>query len=152
MTPLHLQCHLWVMHLLSQDHLGWSQQPQQIAHPRAVQINLLHSDAALRPPGTNFHQGTEILVCWPILDWPAFGMHGLTCVSAYVLWFVYIPFLGDVQCRTHFTGNTIYLPSTTHFSIQGNSLDGTPKMDSWVGKGVDQRTFSLIPTPLPEYK
>ena len=73
------------VHLLRQDHLGWSQQPQQIAHPRAVQIDLLHSDAALRPPGTNFHGGTEILVCWPILDQLAFGMHGLTCVSAYVL-------------------------------------------------------------------
>ena len=43
-----------------------------------------------------------------------------------------------------------YAPlNTTHSSIQGNSLDVTPKVDSWVGKGVDQRTFGTIATPLP---
>ena len=146
MTPLHLQSHLWVVHLLRQDCLGWSHQPW------AVQIDLLHLDMALGPPGTDLLGGTKLLVCWPILDQLAFGMHGLTCVSAYVLWFVCMPFLGHVQCRTHFTGNTIYLPSTTHFSIQGNSLDATPKVDSWAGKGVDQRTFGPVATPLPEDK
>ena len=60
--------------------------------------------------------------------------------------------LGDVQCRTHFTGNTIFLPSMTHFSIQGNSLDTNPVVDSRAGKGVYQRTFCPIATPLPEYK
>ena len=100
-----------------------------------------------------FHGGTKILVCWPILDQPAFGMHGLTCVSAYVSCDLSVyHFLGDIQCRTHFTGNTIYLPSMTHFSVQGNSLNATPKVDSWAGKGVDQRTFGQIATPLPEYK
>ena len=35
----------------------------QVAHPRVVQINLLHLDMALKPPGTNFHGGIEISVC-----------------------------------------------------------------------------------------
>ena len=34
-------------------------------------------------------------------------------------------------------------------SIQGNSLNVTPQVDSWVGKGVDQRTFGPAATPLP---
>ena len=34
-------------------------------------------------------------------------------------------------------------------SIQGNSLDVTSQVDSWVGKGVDQRTFGPAATPLP---
>ena len=34
-------------------------------------------------------------------------------------------------------------------SVQGNSLDITPQVDSWVGKGVDQRTFGPAATPLP---
>ena len=115
------------MHLLGQDHLGWSHQAWQITHPRAVQINLLHLDTALKPPGTNFHGGIEILVCWPILDRLASGMHRLAGVSAYILCFVCIPFSGGIQCRAHFTGNTICLPSMTHFSIQGNSLNVTPQ-------------------------
>ena len=53
-------------HLLSQDCLGWSCQTWQITHPRAVQIDLLHLDMALRPPGTDFLGGTKILGCWPI--------------------------------------------------------------------------------------
>ena len=94
MTPLWLQCHLWVMHLLRQDCLGWSHQNWQITHPRAVQINLLHSNVALKPPGTNFHGGIKILVCWPILDQLASGMHGLACVSATYCVFLYTTFWG----------------------------------------------------------
>ena len=90
------------------------------------------------------------MVCWPILDGLASGIHRLACVSSYILCFVCILFSGDVQCRAHFTGNTICQPSMTHFSIQGNSLDVTPKMDSWAGKGVDQRAFGPIATPQPE--
>ena len=46
-------------------------------------------------------------------------MHGSTCASAYVSWFLCMPFSGDVQYRTHFTGNTLYLPSTTHSASRG---------------------------------
>ena len=151
MIPLQLQGHLWVMHLLRQDCLGWLHQAWQITHPRAVQIDLLHSDTALKPPGTNIQGGMEILVCLPILDWPASGMHRLAGVSAYISCFFSILFSGGVQCRAHFTGNTIYLPSMTHFSVQRNSLDVTPKVDSWAGKGVDQRTFGPIATPQSEF-
>ena len=51
------------MCLLVPDHLGWSHQAQQVSQPRVVQINLLHLDVALEPPGTNFHGGIEISVC-----------------------------------------------------------------------------------------
>ena len=34
-------------------------------------------------------------------------------------------------------------------SIQGNSLNVTSQVDSWPGKGVDQRTFGPAVTPLP---
>ena len=38
-----------------------------------------------------------------------------------------------------------------HHSLKhpGNSLNITPQVDSWVGKGVDQRTFGPAATPLP---
>ena len=83
---------------------GWSHQTWQITHLRTVQIDLLHSVVALEPPGTNFHGGIKILVCWPILDQPASGMHRLACLSAYISYFVCIPFSGDIQCRAHFLG------------------------------------------------
>ena len=37
-------------------------------------------------------------------------------------------------------------------SIQGNSLNVTSQVDSWVGKGVDQRTFDSVATPLTSKK
>ena len=58
-------------------------------------------------------------------------------------------FLEGVQCNTHSTYNVKCLPSTTHLSIQGNTLDETSQVDSWAGKGVDQRTFGPVATPLP---
>ena len=54
-----------------------------------------------------------------------------------------------VQCEKHLADHEICLLSTTHLSIQGNSLDITSQVDSWVGKGVDQRTFGPAATPLP---
>ena len=138
------------MCLLMQDHLGWSHQTWQIAHPRAVQTDLLHLDMAPEPPETNFHGGIEILVCWQILDQLAFGTHGFAFVYVCTSCFVCILFSGEVQCKTHSTCNIICLPSMTHFSIQGNSLNVTSNVDSWAGKGVDLRTFGPIATPLPE--
>ena len=49
-TTLQLQCHLWTVSLLMQDHLGWSHQAQQVAHPMVVWINLLHLDLAHKNP------------------------------------------------------------------------------------------------------
>ena len=37
---------------------GWSHQTQQVAHPRVVQIYMLHLDMAPEPPRTNFCGGT----------------------------------------------------------------------------------------------
>ena len=54
-----------------------------------------------------------------------------------------------MQCETHLADHEICLLSTTHLSIQGNSLNITSQVDSWVGKGVDQRTFGPAATPLP---
>ena len=150
--PLILQCHLWIVCLLMQDHLGWSHQAQQVAHPRVVQINLPHLDVAPKSPGTDFHGGTRTLVCWKILEWPASGMHRLTYMSVCILCSLCIPFSGEVQCEMHSTCNILCLPSTTCFSIQGNTLNVTFEVDCWVGKGVDQRTFGPIATPLQEYR
>ena len=70
------------------------------------------------------------------------------CVCLFILTCLYTAFW-EVQCRAHFTDHIICSLSMTHCSVQGNSLDITLKVDSWVGKGVDQRTFGPIATPLP---
>ena len=49
----------------------------------------------------------------------------------------------------HSTYNIKCLQSTTHLSVQGNTLDKMSQVDSWAGKGVDQRTFGPVATPLP---
>ena len=54
-----------------------------------------------------------------------------------------------MQCETHLADHEICLLSTTHLSVQGDSLDIASQVDSWVGKGVDQRTFGPAATPLP---
>ena len=54
--------HLWIVSLLMLDHLGWTHQAQQVAHPRVVQISLLHPDVAPEQSATDFHGGTGILV------------------------------------------------------------------------------------------
>ena len=77
-------------------------------------------------------------------------MHRLACVSVCILCSVCIPFSGEVQCKMHSTCNIVCLPSTTHFNIQGNTLNVASEVDCWTGKGVDQRTFGPIATPLPE--
>ena len=82
-----------------QDHLGWSHQVQQVTHPRVVWINLLHFDAVCGKPGTDFHGGTGISVCWQIPVHLASGMHGLVCVSVYMLYSVCTLFPGEVQCE-----------------------------------------------------
>ena len=114
-----------------QDCLGQLHQAQQVAHPRVVQINLLHLDAA---PRTDFHGGTRILVCWQILDQPASGMHELACVSVCIFCSVCIPFSGEVHCKMHSTYYIVCLPSTTHFNIQGNTLNAASEVDCWAGK------------------
>ena len=58
-------------------------------------------------------------------------------------------FLERVQCNIHSTYNSKCLSSTTQPSIQGNTLDKTSQVDSWAGKGVDQRIFGPVATPLP---
>ena len=57
-------------------------------------------------------------------------------------------FLEGVQCNMHSTYNSKYLLSTTHPSIQENTLNETSQVDSWAGKGVDQMIFSPVATPL----
>ena len=58
-------------------------------------------------------------------------------------------FLEGVQCNMHSTYNNKCLVSTTHPSIQENTLDKASQVDSWAGKGVDQRIFGPVATPLP---
>ena len=40
----------------------------------------------------------------------------------------------------------------TYLSVKGNTLDETSPVDSWAGKGADQRTFGPVATPLPMKK
>ena len=72
-----LQHHLWIVHLLMQNHLGQSHQAQQVTCPRVVLINLLHLDVALVQPGIDSHGGTGNLVCKQIPGHSTSGMHGL---------------------------------------------------------------------------
>ena len=58
-------------------------------------------------------------------------------------------FLKGVQCNMHSIYNIKCLPSMTHLSIQGNTINKTSQVGSWAGKGVDQRTFGPVATPLP---
>ena len=58
-------------------------------------------------------------------------------------------FLEGVQCNTHSTYNSKCLLSMTHLIVQGNTLNKTSQVDSWAGKGVDQRIFGPVATPLP---
>ena len=94
-TP-QLQCHLWIVSLLMQNHLGQSHQAQQATHPTVVLINLLHLDVAHVHPGTDSHGGTRTLVCWQIPVHPASGMHGLVYVFVFILYAVCTPFSGKV--------------------------------------------------------
>ena len=45
------------------------------------------------------------------------------------------------------TYNSKCLLSTTHLSIQGNTLNETSQLDSLAEKGVDQRIFGPVATP-----
>ena len=58
-------------------------------------------------------------------------------------------FLEGVQCNMHSTCNRKCLLSTAHLSVQGNTLNETSQVDTWAGKGVDQRIIGPVATPLP---
>ena len=96
---LQLQHHQWTESLLLQDHLRWSYQVQQVAHPRVVWISLLYLDAMCGKPGHDFHGGTRISVYRQIPVHPISGMHGLVCVSASMSYPVCTLFSGRVQCE-----------------------------------------------------
>ena len=100
-TPQLQHC-LWIVHLLMQNHLGWSHQAQQVTHPRVVLINLLHLDLAHVQPITDSHGGTGTLVCKQIPGHLASGMHEL----AFMLYHVCTTFSGEVQCE-----HTLLIPS-----------------------------------------
>ena len=132
-TPLQLKCHLWVAAL------------------KVVQISLLLLGVAFGPPGANFPGGIEILDCWQTPDRPLSRMHRLIHVSVCISSSGYTTLSGGVQCniKIHFADCRICLQNATCTSIEGNSLDVTPMQYSWVGKGVDWRTFDSVATPQP---
>ena len=149
MTPHQPQYHLWVMHLLRQNHLGWSPQAQQVVYQKIDQIDLLSLGMALELSGTNFLRGIEVWfhrVCWTdchlgCMGWSMYwSNHGVMSVYH---------FLEGVQCSMHSTYNSKCLLSMTHLSIQGNTLDEASQVDSSAGKGVDQRIFGPVATALP---
>ena len=63
----------------------------------------------------------------------------------------WIASLANYNFRLHYRAayNSKYLSSTTQPSIQGNTLDETSQVDSWAGKGVDQRIFGSVATLQP---
>ena len=94
-----IQCHLWTVSLLMQDHLGWSHLAQQVTQLRVVLISLLHLDTVCRKPRTDFDGGTGISVCGQIPVHLAPWMHELVCVSVFMSHSVCTPFSGRVQCE-----------------------------------------------------
>ena len=118
-TMLQLQCHLWIVTLLMQDHLGWSHQAQQVTQPRVVLINLLHLHGT-QNPGTFFHGGTRISVYKQVPGHPMSGTHALSSL--------YNAFWGSIAW-THSTVTIKCLPSTIHFGIEGNSLNVVSMVD-----------------------
>ena len=142
-TTLQIQHHLWTVSLLMQDHLGQSHQVQQITHPRVVWISPLPLDAGCGKPGTNFHGGIRISVCWQIPVHPASCMHGLVCVSVSMSYFVCTPLFREVQCEWHSTCTIMCLPSTTQFWHWGEFFQCDLYGGSLVGGEVDQRLFGL---------
>ena len=95
---LQLQCQLWTVILLMQDHLGWSHQVQQVADPRVVQISLLYLDAVCGNPEPTSMGVTEL---WFTGRYQP--IQHLGCVD----WYLYlspchilsIPFSGRLQCE-----------------------------------------------------
>ena len=137
------------MHLLKQNCLGWLPQAQQVAPQKIVQIDLLPFDVSLRPLGTNFLSGIETWSsrwCWT--NWHLGCMGWSTYQSIHGVLSVYSSLEG-VQCNMHSTYNNKCLLSTAQPSFQGNTLNETSWVDSWAGKGVDQRIFGPIATSLP---
>ena len=113
-TALQLQCHLWTVCMLMQDHLGQSHQVQQVTHPRVVWISLLCLDAVCRKPRTTFHGGTRISACRQIPVCLASGMHELVCVSVSISYSVCSPFLEEYSVDNS-TCTIMCLPRTTWF-------------------------------------
>ena len=114
-----------------------------------VQIDLLHLGAALKPPGTSGHGDIKIWFtrqCWTNQHLGCMGWSAYWSICGVLSMY---HFLEGVQCNMHSTYNIKCLPSMTHLSVQVNTLDKTSQVDSWAGKGVDQRTFCPVATPLP---
>ena len=129
---LQLQCHLQIVSLLMQGHLGWSHQTQQVTHPMVVWINLLHLDVAHEKPGPDSCVGTGIFVAdtSPSGIWVA--LVGL-CVCLHFISYLYTIFWGSTVW-IHSTYFIICLLSTTHFGIMGNSLNVVSVVDFWMGE------------------
>ena len=136
-TMLQLQCHLWIVSLLMEDHLGWSHQAQQVACPRVVWISLLTLDAVCSKPGTDFHGGTRILVYRQIPYHPISWMHGLFCVSVSMSYCVCIPFLEEYSVTNTVLVSSCVCQALHSFRIEGNSFNAISVVDLWmVGKWV----------------
>ena len=110
------------------DHFGQSLQVQQVTHPQGSPDQPASLRCGTPKPGTDFHGGTRILVYRQVPGHPTSGMHGLV----FMPYLVYTTLSGDVQCELHSTVTIECLPSTTHFGIEGNSLNVVSMVDFWV--------------------
>ena len=151
MTPLHLQCHLWVMHQLSQDRLGWSHQTWQITHPVQSRLTcfteMRHSDHQeptslevlkfwfVANTGPNQHLG-----CW--VDLCNLPM----CCDLSVCHFQETYIVEHTLLVTHKSAKH------THFTSRGTLLMQLLRWVPGQGREWTKGPFGPVATSLPEYK
>ena len=134
-TILQLYHHLWAVHLLMQDCLGWSHQAQHVTHPRVVWVSLLHLDAVCGKPGTDFHGGTGISACRQIPFHPASGMNWSVCLSPYQILYVH-HFLEEYSVDKTLLAPSCVCQALLGFCIEENSFNVFSTVDHWmVGSG-----------------
>ena len=71
------------------------------------------------------------------------------CICLHLMSCLYTIFVG-AQCK-HFSCTISFLPGTTHFSIEGDSVNVVSMVDFWMGR-VDKRLFGLSRAAPPEEK
>ena len=149
---LQLQCHLWAVCLLMQDHLGQSHQAQQVAHSKVVWISLLCLDAVCRKPRNDFNGGTRIPACRNIPVHPASGMHELVCVSVSISYSVLHCFLEEYSVDYTLHAPSCVCQALLSFGIEGNSFNVFSTVDLWMVGEWTKGYLAHAQLPHCEYK
>ena len=148
MTPLWLQCHLWMMHLFRQNHLGWLPQAQQVAHHRVVKIN----PAPLRVQHSNHQEPASLEISrYGLLD--DAGLTGIwdVWVGLHIgLFMIFCP------CTIFWKGYSVtcslLITSSVYQAWLTSASSGTPltKLLRWIpGQGREWTEGHLAQLQLP---